>query len=145
MSNTGFTSKPQSYSNEKKPLELYMFIDPLCPECWALEPILKKLYIEYGRYFSMKYILSGRIANLNHRKKKNYEVIADLWEKTASRSGMSCDGNLWLENPVASPYVASIAIKAAELQGRRAGLRFLRKLQELLFIDKQNISQYWGT
>ncbi|MEH7255790.1 ClpXP adapter SpxH family protein [Neobacillus niacini] len=140
MSNTGFTSKLQSYSNEKKPLELYMFIDPLCPECWALEPILKKLYIEYGRYFSMKYVLSGRIANLNHRKKKNYEVIVDLWEKTASRSGMSCDGNLWLENPVTSPYVASIAIKAAELQGRRAGLRFLRKLQEILFIEKQNIS-----
>ncbi|MEH7246436.1 ClpXP adapter SpxH family protein [Neobacillus niacini] len=140
MSNQEFTSKSQSVSNEKKPLELYLFIDPLCPECWALEPILKKLHIEYGKYFSIKHVLSGRIANLNHRKKKNYEFIADLWEKTASRSGMSCDGNLWLENPVASPYIASIAIKAAELQGRRAGFRFLRKLQEILFIDKQNIS-----
>lgn len=117
-----------------------MFIDPLCPECWALEPILKKLHIEYGRYFSIKHVLSGRITNLNVSKRKNYEVIADLWEKTASRSGMSCDGSLWLENPVASPYIASVAIKAAELQGRRAGIRFLRKLQEKLFIDKENIS-----
>lgn len=140
MSNPGFTSKPNSYSYDKKPLEIYMFIDPLCPECWALEPILKKLHIEYGRYFSIKHVLSGRIANLNVSKKKNYEVIAELWEKTASRSGMSCDGSLWLENPVASPYIASVAIKAAELQGRRAGIRFLRKLQEKLFIDKQNIS-----
>jgi predicted DsbA family dithiol-disulfide isomerase len=136
----GFTSKPNSYSYDKKPLEIYMFIDPLCPECWALEPILKKLHIEYGRYFSIKHVLSGRIANLNVSKKKNYEVIAELWEKTASRSGMSCDGSLWLENPVASPFIASVAIKAAELQGRRAGIRFLRKLQEKLFIDKQNIS-----
>src|SRR3954453_13986922 len=119
-----------------------MFIDPLCPECWALEPILKKLHIEYGQYFSLKHVLSGRITNLNVSKKKNYEVIADLWEKTASRSGMSCDGSLWLENPVASPYVASIAIKAAELQGRRGGIRFLRRLQEKLFIDKQNISHF---
>jgi predicted DsbA family dithiol-disulfide isomerase len=117
-----------------------MFIDPLCPECWALEPIIKKLHIEYGRYFSIKHVLSGRIANLNFSKRKNYEVIAELWEKTASRSGMSCDGSLWLENPVASPYIASVAIKAAELQGRRAGIRFLRKLQEKLFIGKQNIS-----
>lgn len=140
MSNPGFTSKPNSYSYDKKPLEIYMFIDPLCPECWALEPILKKLHIEYGRYFSIKHVLSGRIANLNVSKKKNHEVIAELWEKTASRSGMSCDGSLWLENPVASPYIASVAIKAAELQGRRAGIRFLRKLQEKLFIDKQNIS-----
>ena len=142
MTNPGYTSKQQFYTNDKKPLEIYMFIDPLCPECWALEPILKKLHIEYGRYFSIKHVLSGRIANLNVSKKKNYEVIAELWEKTASRSGMSCDGSLWLENPVASPYIASIAIKAAELQGRRAGLRFLRKLQEELFIDKQNISHF---
>ena len=142
MSNPKFTSKQQSYGYDKKPLEIYMFIDPLCPECWALEPILKKLHIEYGRYFSLKHVLSGRIANLNVSKRKNYEVIADLWEKTASRSGMSCDGSLWLENPVASPYIASIAIKAAELQGRRAGIRFLRKLQEKLFIGKQNISDF---
>lgn len=117
-----------------------MFIDPLCPECWALEPILKKLQIEYGRYFSIKHILSGRLANLNMSKKKNLENIAQAWEKTASRSGMSCDGTLWLENPVDTPYTVSIALKAAELQGRRAGLRFLRKIQEMLFLEKQNIS-----
>jgi len=126
--------------NEKKPIEIYMFIDPLCPECWALEPILKKLKIEYGRYFSIKHVLSGRLANLNLNKKKNYENIAQVWEKTASRSGMSCDGSLWLENPVDNPYIVSIGIKAAELQGRRAGLRFFRRIQEMLFLEKQNPS-----
>jgi predicted DsbA family dithiol-disulfide isomerase len=138
-----FKSKPASphcHGSEKKPLELYMFIDPLCPECWALEPIIKKLMIEYGRYFSIKHVLSGRLATLNMAKKQNLESMADLWEKTASRSGMSCDGNLWLENPISSPHLASIAIKAAELQGRRAGIRFLRKLQEVLFLEKQNVS-----
>ncbi|SFA78474.1 MULTISPECIES: ClpXP adapter SpxH family protein [unclassified Bacillus (in: firmicutes)] len=130
------------HGNEKKPIEIYMFVDPLCPECWAIEPIMKKLQIEYGRYFSIKHVLSGRLATLNMGKKKNYENIADMWEKTASRSGMSCDGSLWFENPVSSPYIASIAIKAAELQGRRAGIRFLRKLQEVLFLDKQNVSNF---
>ncbi len=126
--------------SDKKPIEIYMFIDPLCPECWALEPILKKLQVEYGRYFSIKHVLSGRLANLHLTRKKNYENIADLWEKTASRSGMSCDGTLWLENPVSAPYNVSIAIKAAELQGRRSGIRFLRKIQEALFVEKRNIS-----
>lgn len=134
------SSKQYCSGNDKKPIEIYMFIDPLCPECWALEPILKKLQIEYGRYFSIKHVLSGRIADLNLTRKKNFENIADQWEKTASRSGMSCDGSLWLEDPVSSPYIVSIAIKAAELQGRRAGFRFLRKLQEVLFLDKKNIS-----
>jgi predicted DsbA family dithiol-disulfide isomerase len=132
---------PHCHGNEKKPLEIYMFIDPLCPECWALEPIIKKLKIEYGRYFSIKHVLSGRLAMLNIRKKQQYENIADLWEKTATRTGMSCDGTLWFENPVSSPHVVSVAIKAAELQGRRAGIRFLRKIQEGLFLEKQNISR----
>ncbi len=87
-----------------------MFIDPLCPECWALEPILKKLQIEYGKYFSIKHVLSGRISNLNLSKKKNYETLAEIWEKTASRTGMSCDGTLWLENPVDTPHNVSIAL-----------------------------------
>ncbi|WP_311315679.1 ClpXP adapter SpxH family protein [Neobacillus niacini] len=134
------SSKHHCGGSDKKPLEIYMFIDPLCPECWALEPILKKLQIEYGRYFSLKHVLSGRLANLNLSKKKNYESIAELWEKTASRSGMSCDGSLWHETPVDAPYNVSLALKASELQGRRAGIRFLRRIQELLFLEKQNIS-----
>nr|WP_275450340.1 ClpXP adapter SpxH family protein [Neobacillus bataviensis] len=133
-------SKNRCSGSDKKPIEIYMFIDPLCPECWALEPILKKLHIEYGRYFSIKHVLSGRLADLNLSKKKNYENIAQSWEKTASRTGMSCDGSLWLENPVDNPYTVSIALKAAELQGRRAGLRFLRRIQEMLFLEKKNTS-----
>jgi predicted DsbA family dithiol-disulfide isomerase len=125
---------------DKKPLEIYMFIDPLCPECWALEPILKKLQIQYGQYFRIKNVLSGKLTSLNLTNKKKQENIANQWEKTASRSGMSCDGNLWFENPIDSPHLASIAIKAAELQGRHAGIRFFRKLQENLFLGKQNVS-----
>ncbi|MFD2443203.1 ClpXP adapter SpxH family protein [Bacillus sp. CGMCC 1.16607] len=130
------------HGTEKKPIEIYMFIDPLCPECWALEPIMKKLMIEYGKYFSIKYVISGKISSLNISKRKNFEIMAEHWEKTATRTGMSCDGTLWLENPISSPFIASISIKAAELQGRRAGIKFLRKLQEVLFLDKQNISDF---
>ncbi|WP_436375362.1 ClpXP adapter SpxH family protein [Cytobacillus sp. BC1816] len=141
-SNANKLTSPHCHGSEKKPIEVYMFVDPLCPECWALEPILKKLLIEYGRYFSIKHVLSGRLATLNMGKRQNYENIAELWEKTASRSGMSCDGNVWFENPISSPHLASVAIKAAELQGRKAGIRFLRKLQEVLFLEKQNVSNF---
>ena len=124
----------------KKPIEIYVFIDPLCPECWGLEPIIKKLQIEYGQLFSLRHVLSGSLSSLNMGNHKKIENIAHVWEKTASRSGMSCDGNLWFENPITSPYVASIAIKAAELQGRKLAIRFLRKIQEYVFIEKKNIS-----
>jgi predicted DsbA family dithiol-disulfide isomerase len=136
------SSSKSTHSSEPKPIEIYMFIDPICPECWALEPILKKLVVEYGKYFSIRHVISGKLTSLNITKKKKYESIAEFWDKTANKTGMSCDGSLWLENPVSSPFIASIAIKAAELQGRRAGIRFLRKLQEFLFLDKQNICQF---
>lgn len=124
----------------KKPIEIYVFIDPLCPECWAMEPVLKKLHIEYGHLFSIRHVISGKLASLNNGKNKNFENIAQVWEKTASRSGMSCDGSIWENNPISSPFAASIAIKAAELQGKRLATRFLRKLQEFLFVNKQDIS-----
>jgi predicted DsbA family dithiol-disulfide isomerase len=128
------------YDIGKKPIEIYVFVDPLCPECWGLEPIIRKLQIEYGQLFSLRHVLSGKIDSLNMGKNKNFENIAQVWEKTASRSGMSCDGSLWSENPISSPYTASIAIKAAELQGRKLAIRFLRQLQEYVFIGKKDIS-----
>ncbi len=128
------------YDVGKKPLEIYIFIDPLSPECWGLEPIIKKLQIEYGQLFSLRHVLIGNISSLNIGKRKRLESIAQVWKKTASRSGMSCDGNLWFENPINSPFIASVAIKAAELQGRKLAIRFLRKLQECVFIENKNIS-----
>ncbi|WP_370521785.1 ClpXP adapter SpxH family protein [Virgibacillus sp. MSP4-1] len=123
-----------------KPIEIYTFIDPLCPECWSLEPYLKKLKLEYGRFFKIKPIISGKLSSLNLAKTKNPKDLAKAWNRTASRTGMSCDGDLWLENPISLPWLPSIAIKAAELQGGKAGASFLRKLQEHLFVNKENIS-----
>ncbi|MED4970817.1 DsbA family protein, partial [Parageobacillus toebii] len=68
-----YASQPRS--NETKPLEIYLFIDPLCPECWGLEPIIKKLIIEYGRFFTLKHVLSGTLATLNMRKRHKPETI----------------------------------------------------------------------
>ncbi|MRH43394.1 DsbA family protein [Aquibacillus halophilus] len=125
----------------KKPVEIYVFIDPLCPECWSLEPYLKKLTIEYGRFFTIRPILSGQLTTLNKDKFDKPKQLKEIWEKTASRTGMSCDGDLWIDNPISFPWIASLAIKAAELQGKKAGRRFLRKIQEYLFLSKKDISK----
>ncbi|MGV2621828.1 UNVERIFIED_CONTAM: ClpXP adapter SpxH family protein [Halobacillus marinus] len=124
----------------KRPIEIYVFIDPLCPECWSMEPFLKKLNIEYGRFFTIKPIISGKLANLHQNKMKKPENLKQAWDHTASRTGMCCDGDVWLENPVASPFATALAVKAAELQGKKAGMRFLRKVQEYVFLEKQDIS-----
>ncbi|WP_093137509.1 ClpXP adapter SpxH family protein [Salinibacillus kushneri] len=147
--NTGPTTSSTTRNNHSqygfsnllnKPIEIYTFIDPLCPECWSLEPFLKKLNLEYGRFFKLKPIISGKLTTMNLSKMKKPKDLAKAWDRTASRTGMSCDGDLWLENPVSLPWLPSIAIKAAELQGGKSGASFLRKLQEHLFVSKENIS-----
>ncbi|MCT8140388.1 DsbA family protein [Anaerobacillus sp. CMMVII] len=135
----GFDEPIENTRLKKKPLEIYTFIDPLCPECWALEPILKKLQMQYCKYFTIRYIIGGKLRCCN--EKVSNKDMAESWEKTAKRNGMSVDGDIWLENPIASPFAASIAIKAAELQGKQVGIRYLRKLRELLFLNKQDISK----
>jgi predicted DsbA family dithiol-disulfide isomerase len=135
------TSEEYGYFNYvQKPIEMYVFVDPLCPECWSLEPYLKKLQIEYGRFFTIHPVVSGHLNSLNNDIFDRPKRIRDIWERTAKRTGMSCDGDLWFENPVSSPWMASLSIKAAELQGKKAGKVFLRKIQENAFLYKQNIA-----
>ncbi|MCP3031972.1 DsbA family protein [Halobacillus sp. A1] len=121
-------------------MEMYVFIDPLCPECWSLEPILKKLTIEYGRFFTIRPIVSGNLASLQQSNSSNSEKLKKVWDNTGSRTGMCCDGDVWLENPISSPLATAVAVKAAELQGKKAGMRFLRKVQEYVFLEKKDIS-----
>src|SRR5699024_7862402 len=66
---------------------------------------------------------------------------AARWEKVAHRYEMPCNEDIWKENPIASSYNASIAVKAAELQGKQPGLRFLRRLREAFFLNKKNITE----
>lgn len=138
---TNTSAKYSYFDFLEKPLEMYVFIDPLCPECWAMEPSLKKLSIEFGRFFTFNPIISGQLHALNSETIHKPNELRDTWELTAKRTGMSCDGDLWLENPIASPWIASLAIKAAELQGKKAGRIFLRRLQESAFLLKKDISK----
>ncbi|TMN23130.1 ClpXP adapter SpxH family protein [Lentibacillus cibarius] len=140
-SNETDTSSKYSYIDfVQKPVEIYVFIDPLCPECWSLEPYLKKLHVEYGRFFTLQPILSGHLNTLNRDIFDKPRRLKEIWEKTSSRTGMPCNGDIWIDNPISSPWIASLAIKAAELQGKKAGKTFLRKVQESAFLKKQDIS-----
>ncbi|WP_182200027.1 ClpXP adapter SpxH family protein [Paraliobacillus salinarum] len=123
----------------RKPIEIYLFIDPLCPESWSLEPLLKKLMLEYGRFFTIRPIISSRLSSFNQEKGNN-DYLKQQWERTSSLTGMCCDGDLWKENPVNYPSMLPLAIKAAELQGKKAGKRYLRKIQECVFLNKRDIS-----
>ncbi|WP_241535812.1 ClpXP adapter SpxH family protein [Indiicoccus explosivorum] len=103
-----------------KPLELYVFVNPLCPESWKLQSLIRKMQIEYGTYFTVRMVLATKLSALN-----------------TSKGGQSDEAPA-----ITHPVLASVAIKAAELQGKKAGLRFLQKLQEHLFLKTEKIPSY---
>lgn len=122
-----------------KPIEIYSFIDPVCPKCWGLEPILRKLVIEYGQYITLKHLIGVNLDVVN-RHKSNRRTNKNQLNLNASTTGMSWDDDeAWFQNPPCH-YTASIAVKAAEMQGKTAGHKFLRKLREKLFLENRNIS-----
>lgn len=118
MTNLQIPLEASISTSSTKPIELYAFIDPMCTSCWDLQPILRKLQVEYEHYFTLRVVLSTQLATLNSKGKH------------AS------------EDEFTHPALPSIAIKAAELQGKRAGIRFLQMLQEHVFLDTKNVTTY---
>lgn len=125
-----WSSAHQFFGPVKKPLEIYIFVDPACSSCWKNEMLIKRLQIEYGHYFSIKHVLCGD---------SSFSEQNDVQDVHAIRAGSNV--NNWLKDPKLSDYVTSIAVKAAELQGKKAGNRFFKKIQESFFLDKRNIAQ----
>lgn len=129
---------------EKKPVEIHMFIDPLCPECWVLEPFVRKLQMEYSYYVTIKTFISQSGSNFLPSSDKElgrlFKEMANSYNATACRTGMPCNGDVWHEQAITMPYIANLGIKAAELQGRAIGSKFLRRVREALFLRKKNIA-----
>ncbi|WP_306790281.1 DsbA family protein [Staphylococcus sp. GDX8P47P] len=40
-------------------LTLYYVTDPMCSHCWAFEPILNKLLVQYGHLFNFQMVMGG--------------------------------------------------------------------------------------
>lgn len=105
-----------------RPIELYVFIDPTCEECWELQPILRKLMVEYEQYFTLRIIVKTSLPKMN---------MACVERKFKEEA---CDKS--------HPSFPSLAIKAAEFQGRRAAFRFISKLFEYSFLKSRNITSF---
>lgn len=105
-----------------RPIELYVFIDPTCDVCWSLQPIIRKLQVEYERYFTLRMIIRTSLPKMN----------------TPCPSSSITDAT----GGVSHPSFPSLAIKAAEFQGKRAGYRFISKMFEYSFLKSRNINSF---
>ena len=124
MNNIQLLSQPTPPSLTVKPVELYIFIDPLDPEAYNIMSLIRKLHLQYGHYFTSRFVLSTELSSLNCITNR----LKGCW------SGAELD--------IVHPVLPSIAIKAAELQGKRAGTRYLMKLQQHALLNNSNVNSH---
>ncbi|MGM9987290.1 MAG: DsbA family protein [Bacillaceae bacterium] len=112
-----------------KTIELFAFIDPICNEYWRLEPIIKKLTLQYGQYFTLRYILVNQYRLQKEQQSNTISFMHEYAKKHPSTKEKHFPY-----------YTLFTAIKAAELQGRTLGNSFFRKVQECIFLQYENVT-----
>lgn len=117
-------TKSSAPSTCHKPVELYIFLDPTCPATFAMQATLRKLQLQYEHYFTWRYVLSTGLASLNCISNRLKDSISDV------------------DVDITHPVLPSIAIKAAELQGKKAGFRYLTKLQQIAALGTRNVNSH---
>ena len=127
-------------------LEIDYYTDPICSDCWALEPLRIRLEAEYGHLFTLHTRMGGLLRDwerfaATRENLKQPSDIAPLWEELGARTGMPINGDVWLDDPLDSSYPPSIAYKAAQLQDELLAEHFLRRLRELVLACKENITR----
>ncbi len=129
----------------RKPLKLVYFTDPICSSCWGIEGQLRKLKSEYGAYFDIEYRMGGLLPSwdaYNGSDVGKPTDVASHWDEAGAHYDMPVNGDVWLEDPLSSSYPPSIAFKAAQVQDEHKALLFLRRIKEMVFVEKRNITKW---
>lgn len=121
------------------------FTDPICSSCWGIEPQLQKLKLEYGDYLDFTYHMGGLLPSWETYKTEEInkpEDVAFHWYQASVFYEMPIESSIWLIDPLESSYPPSIAFKAAQIQDYNKSLVFLRRLKEMVFLEKKNITKW---
>jgi len=131
-------------SAKKKPVKILYFTDPICSSCWGIEPQLRKLKLEYGDAIEVEYRMGGLLPDWSYNSGgiSKPSDVAHHWDEVSAYYDMPIDGDVWLEDPLNSSYPPSIAFKAAQLQDEAKASDFLRRLKEMVFLEKKNITKW---
>lgn len=135
------------FNQPKKTISLYYATDPICSHCWAIEPVLRRLIVQYGHYFHFHPIMGGLLEKWHDGPIDPANGIykpADVaphWREVGKFSRMPIDGSLMVDNPVQSSYPPSRVFKVIQKQhGNEKAFEYLRRAWEALFVFNKNIS-----
>lgn len=127
-----------------RPVRIIYFTDPICSSCWGIEPQLRKLKLEYGDDIQIEYHMGGLLRDWHYNSEgiSKPADVAHHWDEVSRHYNMPIDGDVWLQDPLASSFPPSIAFKAAQLQDEARAIAFLRILREMVFLERKNITRW---
>lgn len=132
----------------EKKINLYYVTDPICSHCWALEPTLRRLKVEYGHYFNFHTVMGGLLEKWGDGPVDPANGIsgpADVaghWREVGEYSRMPIDGTLMITNPVQSSFPPSRVYKVIQKKhGDEKANEYLRRAREELFAFNANIAE----
>ena len=131
-------------SSNNAAITIQYFSDPICSSCWGVEPQLRKLKLAYGDAIRIDMHMGGLLPGWEGYNGGGITSPADVavhWDEASAHYRMPIIGDVWIEDPLASSYPPSIAYKAAELQGIGKAERFMRRIREMVFMEKKNIAR----
>jgi putative protein-disulfide isomerase len=122
-------------------VEVRYYTDPACPWSWSLEPVIRRLMVEFGEGLRWTYVMGGLARNFAEQGDKQgvYSRQISHWLDVADVGDMPLDPRLWTEGPIASTYPACMAVKAASEQAEDGGYRYLRTLREGLLCFRRKL------
>lgn len=138
------TASAMTIPASQKPVKIIYFTDPICSSCWGIEPQLRRLKLEYGKDVEIEYHMGGLLPDWSYNSGgiSKPSDVAHHWDEVSKYYLMPIDGDVWLEDPLASSYPPSIAFKAAQLQDKDKAIKFLRLIREMVFLEKKNITRW---
>lgn len=144
MPDTARPTSPLNIVAQKKPIRILYFTDPICSSCWGIEPQLRRLKLEYGDQFDLEYRMGGLLPDWSYNSGgiSKPSDVASHWDEVSHHYDMPIDGDVWLEDPLPSSYPPSVAFKAAQIQDKKLALKFLRRIREMVFLEKKNITKW---
>jgi len=127
-----------------KSIKIIYFTDPICSTCWGIEPQLRKLKLQYGSFLQIDYRMGGLLADWSYNSGgiSKPSDVAGHWDEVSAHYQMPIDGDVWIQDPLHSSYPPSVAFKAAELQGNDKAVLYLRRIREMVFLEKKNITRW---
>jgi putative protein-disulfide isomerase len=122
------------------------YTDPLCCWSWALEPVWRQIERHHPGSLSWTVILGGMIESWSSFSDPINDVasppqLAPLWQLAGRMTSVPIDPLIWHVDPPASSYPASVAVKAAGLQGTEAAIQYLRLAREAVMTRRLNIAR----